>query len=142
VPRRSEIVAAARAMLGTPFRHQGRTPGKSLDCAGILRMALLENGIDVPDVVGYSRRPDGITLTRYLNTHFEPLPINEAKDADIIEMCFEKWPQHLGMIASKHGRRTIIHASMQNLKVVEHGLDGEWGGRIVRAFHVPGVLDG
>ena len=31
-----QILAAARAEIGTPFRHQGRVSGKALDCAGLI----------------------------------------------------------------------------------------------------------
>ena len=32
----ADIIAIARACLGTPFRHQGRIPGVALDCAGLV----------------------------------------------------------------------------------------------------------
>ena len=34
------MIAAAREAVGTPFRHQGRTVGKGIDCAGLMVYAM------------------------------------------------------------------------------------------------------
>ena len=38
--RAEAIVATARALVGTRFRPQGRTPGQGLDCVGLVAAAL------------------------------------------------------------------------------------------------------
>jgi cell wall-associated NlpC family hydrolase len=50
-----DIIAAARRAVGTPFRHQGRTPGVALDCAGLALYVAAENGVDTIDHEGYPR---------------------------------------------------------------------------------------
>src|SRR5690606_21104635 len=35
--RSDDVVAAARAWLGTPYRHRASTPGAGCDCLGLLR---------------------------------------------------------------------------------------------------------
>jgi len=49
-----EILAAARACLGTPFLHQGRIPGVALDCAGLVVAVAQAIGADYVDRTGYS----------------------------------------------------------------------------------------
>ena len=46
-PAPEEIVARARALIGTPFRPQGRTGAEGLDCIGLAALA-----IDARDVPG------------------------------------------------------------------------------------------
>ena len=36
-PAADEIVGAARAWLGTPYRHRASTPGAGCDCLGLVR---------------------------------------------------------------------------------------------------------
>ena len=33
---RADIVAAARSLIGTPFRHQARLPGVGIDCLNLI----------------------------------------------------------------------------------------------------------
>jgi cell wall-associated NlpC family hydrolase len=50
----AEIIAAARACLGTPFRHQGRLPGIGLDCAGVALHVAQAVGCGTLDASGLS----------------------------------------------------------------------------------------
>ena len=48
------VVAQARAWLGTPWRHQGRSP-RGVDCAGLVVLVARALGLADHDVAGYSR---------------------------------------------------------------------------------------
>ena len=44
IDHNKNMIAAARACLGTPFHHQGRMPGVGLDCIGLVIVALARCG--------------------------------------------------------------------------------------------------
>lgn len=46
---RAAIITAARAQLGTPFRHQGRS-AQGVDCVGLL--ICIGRALDLPRIVG------------------------------------------------------------------------------------------
>ena len=64
-----KVIAAARACIGTPFHHQGRTQGIGLDCIGLVIIALRARNIAVNDRTDYGRRPDGKSLVEALSAH-------------------------------------------------------------------------
>ncbi len=43
------LIAAARALVGTPFRLHGRDAAHGLDCVGLVRAALMAAGYKLPD---------------------------------------------------------------------------------------------
>ncbi len=44
----ASIVASAKTQLGVPYKWGGTSPGKGLDCSGLVQWAMKQNGIDVP----------------------------------------------------------------------------------------------
>ena len=52
------IAAYAVTCQGTPFAHQGRLPGRGIDCAGLVVGALLSAGALVEDRLDYGERPN------------------------------------------------------------------------------------
>ena len=122
MPRRSELVATALTMEGTPFRHQGRTPGVALDCAGLIRQAAAAHGIELEDVAGYAPNPDGRSLVEHLDRILIETPVSALKPADVVVMFFEQSPTHLAMIVNDDPW-TIVHAHRQRGRVVTHRLD-------------------
>lgn len=128
-----DIVAAARAALGTPFRHQGRIPGVALDCAGLAIISAQAAGIDVIDQSGYPRRAGGAMLEDALDSQPALERVREAPQlGDILLMRFEGDPQHLGICAGK----TIIHSWATMRRVVEHDITADWLRRIMRVYRV------
>ena len=126
------ILAAARAAIGTPFRHQGRAPGAALDCAGLAVHAAQEAGLTVTDLVGYADRPRGGALEAALDAQpcLQRIPVPDARAGDLLLMKFSGDPQHLAI----HGGDTIIHAYAQVGKTCEHDWTPEWRSRVVRAY--------
>ena len=129
-----KIVAAAREAVDTPFRHQGRIPGKGMDCAGLAIHAAQAAGIEVHDETGYPRIPGGGRLEAAFDKQpgFIRVPVASLRDGDILLMTFAGQPQHVGIVAGIN----IIHAYEPTGRVVEHGLTPAWRRRIVRAYRV------
>lgn len=126
-----DIVAAARALIGTPFRHQGRSD-KGLDCAGVLITVARALGVEVVDVDGYSRRPSSGLLEATLDAQpaLRRVGLADMQAGDLLLMRFHGAPQHLGIFTGEN----LIHSYSAVGKVCEHRLDESWRARIVRVY--------
>ncbi len=135
----ADVVAAARACVGTPWVHQGRLPGVALDCAGLVICVARELGLVEPgfDVNGYTRAPDGTMpdwCARYLQ------PVADPELGGVLMCAIAQDPQHLGIVGDYlHGGLSFIHASSSAGRVVETRLMFATNQRLVRAFRMPGV---
>jgi cell wall-associated NlpC family hydrolase len=114
-----DIIAAARAAIGTPFRHQGRIVGRGLDCAGLLAHVARTAGFDPVEVRGYPRRPNGELESALERQPFLTRVSGKPEAGDFLLMRFED-DRHFGHLAICAGD-TIIHASAHSRKVCEHG---------------------
>ena len=133
----ADIVAAARAQIGTPFVHQGRIPGKALDCAGLLVTVAAAIGAEYVDVAGYSRIPTGL-LAGVMESQpcLVRIKVAEATAGDVLVMRFAKEPQHLAVLAGD----TIIHSHAAVGRCCEHAFDSTWRRRVVSAWRFIGRL--
>ena len=126
-----KVVDAARSMLKTPFRHQGRVPGLALDCAGLVVCAATQAGYLPNDYQGYGRTPaNGLLESAVESQSFLQRIIGEPIAGDILLMRFAGDPQHLAICAGE----TIIHAWEAVGMVCEHRLDDKWRRRIVGIY--------
>ena len=138
----ADIIAAARAEIGTPFRHQGRIPGKALDCAGLLIVVAAAVGLDYIDQADYSRRPSGGLLESALYAQPCLDRVTDLRPGAVLLMRFAGDPQHLAIYAGfseTYEDAGIVHALLQARKVCEHRLTDEWRRRIVRVYRFVGV---
>lgn len=131
------IVATARCMLNTPFKHQARVPGLGLDCAGLLVCVCQELGLPIQDVQGYGRNPFNGLLEQAIRRQSFLREVSKAdiQPSDVLLMRFDKAPQHIA-IATEHG---IIHAYEHSGAVVEHRLADVWRARITHVFRFEGI---
>lgn len=134
-----ETVAAARACMKTPFKHQGRVPGLGLDCAGLL--VQIFRALDLPhiDEFGYPRNPYDGQLEKILDSQpsMRRIPPADAAPGDALAMRIRTAPQHIAIVtADVAGHRYIIHASEEHGGVVEHRLDSLWSARVMRAYRL------
>ena len=136
----ADVVAAATTLLGTPFVHQGRLPGKALDCAGVVVATASALGIAHTDVVAYGRIPALGILRAVLDSQPELVSVSPAdlQPGDVLLMRFKKEPQHLAIFAGK----TIIHAWQVIGRVVQHDFDSAWCRRVVAAYRFREVSNG
>ena len=130
----ADVIAAARAWLGTPFRHQGRRKGVGVDCAGLIIGVAHDLGISDFDYTAYGHEPDGRTLHRLLAQHMDEVAPGEMAVGDVVFMAFQAFPQHLGILADGGRPFSLIHAYAPARKVIEHRLDDEWAGRVRNVY--------
>lgn len=131
---RDKFVAIARSYLKTPYIHQGRLPGTGLDCAGLVVCAARAVGIQVKDVTGYSRTPDGTTFLAGLNAQMTRISNDQIQPGDVLAFAFNDAPQHCAIVTETTPEIRIIHAHMRVRSTVEHGLDDYWLSKIRCAF--------
>jgi len=123
---------AARAYLGTPFRHQGRSRS-GLDCIGLLVLALADAGRAVADVTTYGRDPHNGLLEANLIREFGPAIAKEdARPGDLVAMAYlGRVTRHVAVLGDyPEGGLSLIHTDQTLGRVVEHRLDGVWARRI------------
>ena len=130
-----DIVSAARAYIGVPFRHQGRS-SSGLDCAGMIIRVAQSIGADYVDQSGYSRSPSKGLLKASLDR--QPCLIqvldNSLRTGDVLLMRFAREPQHLAIYAGQ----TIIHSYLQAGRVCEHDYAPIWANRTVCTYRFRG----
>lgn len=122
------VIEAARACLRTPFRHQGRQPGRGLDCGGLVIHAFTSAGYTMTDEPGYTREPQPAWMRAVLERVF--VPVDDLRPGDVLWMRFDMDPQHLAIWTGV----TIIHAFLRSRKVVEHRMDSAWWLRVVKRY--------
>ena len=142
---RDDILTAARDVVGTPFRHQGRIAGKGLDCAGLLVHVARTVGVEPIQREGYARLPTYGQLEATLQENVDAgilvaVPVADLLPGDMVLMKFEGEgaARHLGIV----GDGTLIHSWAVVRRVCEHTLDDVWRRRIIAGFRFAGVNDG
>ena len=123
-----EIVNAARAYVGIPYRHQGRTR-RGLDCVGLLIRCAHDLNISDFDINGYSRIPSGAMMSRLMAEQMDRLNDSAYQCGDVLHMAFDRQPQHIAIVSNLSPLR-IIHADSVAGAVVEHSLDQQWLARV------------
>ncbi len=135
-----EIERCARTLLHTPYKHQGRTPGKELDCIGVIIMTAKLAGVIEPDFefCNYGKDPDG-KLEAMLDRYCQPL--ETIQQGAIALMAMDKIPHHCGIIIDYHGGDGLLHAldGVGYNRVVEHSLISDFASKIVKLYGFPGV---
>lgn len=140
---RSEIVAAARGWIGTPYLHQASLRGIGCDCLGLLRgvwreVVGTEPERPPPYAPDWAEAGQSETFALACGRHLAPLAPDRAMAGDILLF---RWRAGL---PAKHaailtGPDCIIHAH-DGAAVAEVPL-GAWRRRIAFAFRFPGVID-
>ncbi|MFT4097195.1 MAG: NlpC/P60 family protein [Rhodoblastus sp.] len=138
---RSDIVAAARKWLGTPYRHQASLRGVGCDCLGLVRGVWRECiGAEPEPMRPYS--PDwaeaggGETLIELGQRHFIAARDGAWREGDILVFrFFDRMPAKHVAIATNE--RCMIHAH-DGACVAEVAI-GVWRRRIARVFSFPGL---
>lgn len=142
----SELATAARAYIGTRFRHRGRSTN-GVDCAGLGILAYADCGVELPDFRLYGRDPLADGLITYMTAAlgdplwsegagaWEPLKL---QDGDVIVMRFVKEPHHVAIVAEKDYGGTmalnIIHADGHVKRVHEQRLMPDMVDRITHVY--------
>ena len=137
---RVRFIAAARQMVGTKFRHRGRT-ARGLDCIGLVAWGLAAVDRTVIDRDHYGRNPDPERdeLMQVCIDHFGA-PVGDMSAGDVVAMS---WRQEHGVPRTNHlaivfdypyGGFAVVHALKENESVRAHRLSDDWLGRIDAVF--------
>lgn len=137
----SGVVDAARAWIGTPFRHGASRRGAGTDCLGLVRGVYRAVVGPEPVPVPYygPDRSEAAGLERRLGACLQPAPPG-APDVPGEVLLFalrdEAAGRHLGIRseAGPHGR--FVHA-YDGRGVVESSLSHPWLRRVVARFRFP-----
>jgi cell wall-associated NlpC family hydrolase len=138
---RADVVAEARAWLGTPWMHQQRRRGVAVDCAGLVIGVARALGLVAPDfdVQGYVRVPDGSLLQR-CGQFMARTSQGAMQPGDVLVVAIDGDPCHMGIIGDyRHGGLSLIHAATRAGRVIEHRLMFAGNLRFRAAFTLPGV---
>ena len=136
--RRDEIVTAARAWLGTPYRHQAATLGAGCDCLGLLRGVWRTLYGDEPlDVPAYRADWRDAAHRNELRAAAEQLLVRAERPAagQVLLFRLGRVPRHCGITVATD---RFIHAQ-EGLGVVEANLTEGWAKRIAGRYDFPGV---
>lgn len=138
--RRAEIVTAARAWLGTPYRHQAATLGAGCDCLGLLRGVWRslygDEPLEVPNYRADWRdaRHAGELLAA-AERLLDPAAGELLAGQVLLFRLRDAPPKHCGILVA--GDR-FIHAQ-EGLGVTEANLTDGWQRRIAGRFEFPGL---
>ena len=134
---RTQVLEAARQLLGVRFRHQGRAPATGVDCVGLLVVVGRALGYpNIVDVEGYRRTPSADTIRRTLEINCDEIAPEDARDGDI-------WLMRLGGVKPRHvgfvNGSQILHASAKGVRSEDKSnFPPSW---FVAAFRLRGVVD-
>ena len=140
---REDVVAAARAWIGTPYHHQASTPVAGCDCLGLVRGVFRAlYGCEAEDVPPYSRdwaEASGLeTMLGAARRHLIEIPAAEAGPGDVLVFRFKQGTlaKHAAILATA---TSMIHAT-ETAAVAEVPLS-DWGRRrIAGAFSFPSMV--
>lgn len=140
----AEIVAIARAWVGTPYRHQASVRGAGTDCLGLLRGVWRDlygrEPEDIPPYTADWSEPDGQErLWQAALRHLRPIERTEPLTAGqilLFRMRDGAVAKHLGLVASGEDAPSFIHAYSGH-GVLESPLSAPWLRRIVARFAFP-----
>lgn len=117
------VLAEARACIGVPWRHLGRSQA-GLDCIGLLWVAAIRAGLTLPEPPPYTREPQDHTLREQLHRHLDAVPLPEAADGDVLLFNMGLYGAHVGLAATHpaYAVPSVVHAHLPRRAVVEEAL--------------------
>ena len=131
--RRAAAITAARAVLGTRFRAQGRLIGVGLDCVGVALLAAAGAGLQLGPVPPYALGGDHADLLAATLRHLGLRRVRRPRPADLVEYALAPGHRHLALITD----RGILHAHAGLGRVVEGPAPDDWP--VVACWALPGL---
>jgi cell wall-associated NlpC family hydrolase len=130
-----DMVAEARAFLGVPWRHLGRSRA-GVDCIGLVLLAAGAAGVALPDPAPYAREPQGTRLLDGILAHARRVPAAEPGDVLLFRMGL--YGGHVGLACRHqvHGVPACIHAYAPHRMVAEHVMTDDLRAALIGAFRL------
>lgn len=141
---RAQIIAVARAWIGTPYRHQASLKSAGADCLGLVRGVWRDlYGFDPemppPYSPNWAEESGAETLCEAARRHMIEIDRSGYRAGDLILLRMkERGPAKHAAIITAPGK--IVHA-YSNHAVAENDLPDAWARRIAYAFQFPNVTD-
>jgi NlpC/P60 family putative phage cell wall peptidase len=142
---RDEIVAAARAWIGTPYHHQASVRGVGADCLGLVRgiwRDLYGDDAEVPPAYSkdWAEANNREAMLEAASRHLKPIPATAIAAGDVIVFRLRQGfvAKHAAIVASAS---TMIHA-MEGTAASEVALSPWWRRRIAGAFRFSNLTEG
>lgn len=133
----AQIAAEARAWIGVPFVHQGRTRS-GVDCVGLVlcvREAIEPWPLARSFARNYARCPKDALLHSIVAEHTQQIDAPEEGC-----MILVKWPSAVAPThAVIYSNGNIIHAYQRVKRVVETGFRAHWAREAHSFWRLPGV---
>lgn len=143
---REEIVAAARSFIDTPWVHQGRLPGRGLDCVGVPVMVgktLALPAFDIYETPPYHEMAKWNEFLGHFRAQLEEIDRRSARPGDVL--CFRqfRYPCHCGIMSGPGiaDEPRFVHSYRRRGRVVEEHYTDQWKNLTMAAFRYPGVED-
>lgn len=141
-PRRAAIVGAARAWIGTPYRHQASVQGVGADCLGLVRGVWRAVVGPEPEALpAYApdwAEPGGADLLgAAIARWFTPVELAAPTPGDVVlfRMQPQSPPRHAAILVAPDA---LVHAYWARA-VVESRYSPWWCARAAAAFAFPGA---
>ena len=133
----TNIEIAARTLINTPYKHQGRTLA-GLDCSGVIVVTAMIAGLtdSIWGQTNYSRNSNNSLqqgLERYCSQR------EQLQAGTIALFKLSPIPYHCGIITNYKEGLGLLHAYENVGKVREHALIPWWRDKIYKIYGFPGV---
>ena len=138
----SDILAAARGWIGTPYLHQASLKGVGTDCLGLVRGVWREVMGEEPErppayAPGWAEMGGGEAMAAAARRHLTEIPCTEYHAGDVLLF---RWradlpAKHAGIATGSHA---MVHAQ-EGASVTEVALSPWWLRHLAFAFRFPGV---
>lgn len=137
---RSEIVAAARAWIGTPYVHGAALRGAGCDCLGLIRGVRAGLGGAVPARLppyppGWALRGEGEPLAEALPAWLPPAGAAAPGQVLVFRLRPGAPAAHLGILTATGPEARFVHAYDRH-GVIESPLGMPWARRLVARFEL------
>lgn len=128
------MVAAAKALIGVPWRHLGRDE-RGLDCVGLLVVSARAVGLEVDDFIGYGRHSTDHSMLDKLTALGARMSVAEPwQPGDVLVFTDARYPGHCGLYA---GDGQVVHCSAIRRRVTMDRVATVGG--VVVAVYRPGL---
>jgi cell wall-associated NlpC family hydrolase len=139
-PEAARLVDAARAYLGAPWRHLGRSGMLGLDCIGLVLAAAADAGLPAEftaEPPAYAKGHRGPEFLAALRARCPRIPLDRAAPGDVFAFADGHFAAHVGIRSERQGVPHVIHAHARRRVMAEEPLGHELARSLRAAFRVP-----